>query len=143
MSVLTPILQYNLSDATMKGLLPAGYTPLVYIQSTTSGYLDLGLKGNNNTVIDLEFECLDTTCLGVFGNRTSYSANALAIYSCWDGTLFCNWGTTYDGIDGEYYAGKRYKVLINKNVWTVNGAASKTFTSTTFETPSNLALGSA
>lgn len=34
MSVPTPILQYNLSDASVKGLLPSGYTPLAYIESS-------------------------------------------------------------------------------------------------------------
>ena len=50
MSVPTPILQYTLSDATMKGLLPSGYTPLAYVEFTGTQHIDTGIKANQNTV---------------------------------------------------------------------------------------------
>lgn len=57
MSIPTPILQYNLSDATMKGLLPDGYTPLAYIESTTAGeHIDTGfVYSSGNITIDCEY----------------------------------------------------------------------------------------
>ena len=56
MSVPTPILQYNLSDATIKGLLPDGYTPLAYIESTGTQWIDsnVALNGTTSTYI---FSC--------------------------------------------------------------------------------------
>lgn len=50
MSVPTPILQYNLSDASVKGLLPSGYTPLAYKSSGTQ-YINTGIVVNDTTAI--------------------------------------------------------------------------------------------
>ena len=44
MSTPAPILQYTLNN---KDLLPAGYTPLAYIESTGTQYIDTGIVFNN------------------------------------------------------------------------------------------------
>ena len=49
MSVPTPILQYNLSDASVKGLLPSGYTPLAYIESSGTQWINSGIALNEAT----------------------------------------------------------------------------------------------
>ena len=56
----TPIVQYNLSEATVKGLLPEGYTPLAYIESTGTQYIDTGWIPNIDSKIEVSFEPLDT-----------------------------------------------------------------------------------
>ena len=52
MSIPTPLIQYSLSDATMKDLLPSGYLPLEYIESTGTQYINTGFKPTNNTSIE-------------------------------------------------------------------------------------------
>ena len=49
MSLPTPILQYNLAEATVKDLLPEGYTPLAYIESTGTQWIDTGWIPTGNT----------------------------------------------------------------------------------------------
>lgn len=50
MSIPAPILQYTLSDATIKGLLPAGYTPLTYIESTGTQYINTEIIPANKII---------------------------------------------------------------------------------------------
>lgn len=80
MSVPTPILQYTLSDATMKGLLPAGYTPLVYIESTGTQYINTGWYTNSyplklETIIVWTSYSGEKDFFGNFGSDVSSSSN--------------------------------------------------------------------
>jgi hypothetical protein len=50
MSLPTPILTYSLSEATMKGLLPDGYTPLAYIESTGTQYINTEIIPANKII---------------------------------------------------------------------------------------------
>ena len=56
MSTPAPILQYCLADASMKKLLPSGYTPLAYIESTGTQYIDTGTKPTSTGKQEVEFK---------------------------------------------------------------------------------------
>lgn len=84
MSTPAPILQYTLSDATMKGLLPAGYTPLAYIESSGTQWINSGIALNSSTSI-YRFECKvgastrDGHSHSFFGT-SSYQTGMMGIY---------------------------------------------------------------
>jgi len=81
MSVPTPILQYNLSDASVKGLLPSGYTPLAYIESTGTQYIDTGYSFTALNGVAMEGKAIFTdtsstgyaVLFGSYGNTTSFN----------------------------------------------------------------------
>lgn len=82
MSVPTPILQYNLSDATMKGLLPDGYTPLAYIECNGSQLINTGVGINNNIKISAKWGNLSWTSGGynLLYGANSGSSNTLTAW---------------------------------------------------------------
>ena len=54
MSIPTPLIQYSLSDATMKDLLPSGYLPLEYIESTGTQYIDTNYYPHSVDLFELK-----------------------------------------------------------------------------------------
>ena len=54
--------------STDNGTLPVGYTPLEYIRSSGTQYIDTGIKGTNTTVSKIVFKINDLTAGGsIFG----------------------------------------------------------------------------
>lgn len=102
MSTPAPILQYTLSDATMKGLLPAGYTPLAYIESTTAGeYIDTGFKySSGNITVDCEYTVPSNNDATIFGSSNDNTKWLCLIYkygsnsSHYCGTVSGSWGNS-------------------------------------------------
>lgn len=109
MSVPTPILQYNLSDASVKGLLPSGYTPLAYIESTTSNqYIDTGFKySSGNITVDCEYTVPSNSNATIFGSSNDntkwlcliYKNGSNSLHYC--GTISGTWS------NGELSGNKR------------------------------------
>ncbi len=60
--------------AIQESYLPLGYTPLEYIESTGTQYIDTGVNPNNNTGIDVEFRFTqDLLNPRIFGERDANS----------------------------------------------------------------------
>ena len=84
MSTPAPILQYSLASASMMGLLPSGYTPLTYIESTGTQYINSGIA-LNSTTSTYQFNCRigastrDNHAHSFFGT-SSYQTGMMGIY---------------------------------------------------------------
>ena len=116
MSVPTPILQYTLSDATMKGLLPAGYTPLAYIESTGTQYIDTGLQ-------------LSTFRIEFVAQILSRVGNEFSLISCWsDSNQFFNLYTN-DNSSIKFYSGTSTTISTDwsKHTYIINRPDSSNF----------------
>lgn len=102
MSVPTLILQYNLSDASVKGLLPSGYTPLAYIESTTSNqYIDTGFKYSSGDItVDCEYTVPSNGNATIFGSSNDntkwlcliYKSGSNSLHYC--GTISGSWANS-------------------------------------------------
>lgn len=140
MSIPSPIVQYNLSDATMKGLLPAGYTPLAYIEFTGTQHIDTGVKANQNTIATVEV--IPTSGSGnILGSRSGPSSNNFY--------MFYNSSATY--VDFNAYDssrltagityGTKYLFYNSASRRQINSTSTTTAISGSFTTPTNLMLG--
>ena len=73
---------WTIDNATEETLLPDGYTPLEYIESTGTQYIDTGVKANLNTRVVLDFQLSSYNNNGyILGSRTSQNTNAFIIGS--------------------------------------------------------------
>lgn len=112
--------------------LPKGYTELEYIESTGTQYIDTGFKPNRDTRIDLSAVAFstDSAADGVgfipYGSGVSYTSNAFECYTA-EGQLEFNYANIYAFI-GSAVAGSVYNISHNKNVVTVSGAVSGSYT---------------
>lgn len=79
MSVPSPIVQYNLSDATMKGLLPSGYTPLAYIYTDGTHVIDTGYQPTAST--RLQFKASDMYSMYIGARLDSFDSTGANMYS--------------------------------------------------------------
>lgn len=124
--------------------LPNGYTKLEYVESSGAQYVDTGFQPNQDTRVVIECEPTVTTSsqMAVFGARESNSGQAALAYG-FNVMTSTSCRSDYMGtnatISGDYPAGTRISVDMNKNVCTVNGKTGNT-TAKTGQTPYNLFL---
>ena len=104
--------------------LPSGYTPLEYIESTGSQYVDTGFKPNQDTRVVCDFQVIGTatTWRSIFGTRNNTSnANTFAFWIDGSGKF----GSFYTPSGSIAYfpttlsATGRHVVDMNKNVSTI------------------------
>ena len=60
--------------------LPSGYTPLEYIESTGSQYVDTGFKANNNTRLVMDVVSTNSEASAFFGGRDSGSVASFTVF---------------------------------------------------------------
>ena len=117
------------------------YRPIEYIKSTGTQYIDAGLKGNNNSKIQLKINLTTTATasmhlLGDFSN----TAKAITFNLNSSGSPTSRWGnkstTTILGITG----GNDYIISISKDGYIVNDVLKWQPVANTFETNKNLLL---
>ena len=125
------------------GLAPAfkvggvKYTPLEYIQSTGTQYIDTGYKANNNTRIIMDFEYNSGDV--VFGAYDTNGANGFGcqyVNSKW----YQYYGTSSAVTTADAAAGTRYVVDYNKNQAYVDDILVRTATANTFQGNNNIIL---
>ena len=137
---------YTFKGWTVRGL-PDGYTKLQYIESNGTQYIDIGVKGNQDTKVDIDFIVRQQGSTGAwwpFGARTTASSKAFALWSTTGnigGGFRAGFDNTsgYNGGDGSATAGTRFHVTHSKEgtyindsfVWSVSDY-------TDFTTPYNL-----
>ena len=122
--------------------IPVGFTEVEYIQSNGTQYIDVGLKANGNTGLDIIFSNSITNDLPVLGSRTSWSSNSFSINWA-NGKYAFNYGnyalsqnlTTNVSIDtNKHTASIRSGGVCKFDSW------SYTFGNYTFTTPNNIVL---
>ena len=117
--------------------LVAKYTPLEYIQSTGTQYIDTGYKANNNTRIIMDFEYNSGDV--VFGAYDTNGANGFGcqyVNSKW----YQYYGTSSAVTTADAAAGTRYVVDYNKNQAYVDDILVRTATANTFQGNNNIIL---
>ena len=120
------------------------YTYLEYIQSTGTQYIDTGVTGNNDTVIELQADItIGSQATGVYGSRiygtTASSLNdAFHLYQLYtNNNMQVGYDTTSTNVT---VVPGLHTYLADKNSFKVDGTTLYTFTSSTFTTPSSILL---
>jgi hypothetical protein len=115
-------------------ILPSSYTPLGYIESSGSQYIDTGFNANQNTKIVLDCEITYATDWIMIAG--SYDSNKY--YSWWakGSQIYGYYGSANKNVEG---ATGRIVLTSDKNTWTA-GANSMSFASSTFSASSSIYL---
>ena len=126
--------------------LPSGFTPLVYIQSNGTQYIDTGMRANQNTRIVMDCQAHEIHKDGSFpfGVRTSVSSAAFCPAIMLANQVFYNFGAAYQFADFSALY-DRLVIDANKNVCSFIGKTTATLTlaSATFTSASNIVIGTA
>lgn len=141
----TDTLYYNQGTGTYTaGPTVTPYTYLEYIQSTGTQYIDTGVMGNNDTVIELQADItIGSQATGVYGSRiygtTASSLNdAFHLYQLYtNNNMQVGYDTTSTNVT---VVPGLHTYLADKNSFKVDGTTLYTFTSSTFTTPSSILL---
>lgn len=120
--------------------IPTSYTPVEYIESSGTQYIDTGFKANNNTRVMFDFSPTSVTSSWgwVFGGRNAYHDADYAI-AFKTSTWYSGFGTTDLQPNATITANTEYLIDKNKNVTTINGT-SYTNSVATFQSDYNLLL---
>lgn len=118
--------------------LPAGYTPVEYLQSSGTQYIDIGFKPNQDTRIAIDFTALTTSANAyAYGMRGDSAHNTNPRF----GAIFKNASVRMDyGNDNgvtlplTLTVGGRYKIDQNKNACALN-TSTATNSSAVFQCP--------
>lgn len=128
--------------------LPSGYQQIEYIESTGTQYIDTGLKGTNNTEVELDIQYVDTETSNstrLFGARTGQSkAIFIGSLQATTSSFYVNFNSTNFSSANTLGLG-RHKIELKDNTVYVDGAAiyNNLNTSTEFTTDYNLILAGA
>lgn len=115
------------------------YTPLSYIESSGTQYIDTGYKPNNNTKVVLKASIISPNpdYTAVFGARTGETNQFWVYYSTRDAKWGVRYGSQMAYIDGTYTGDKN--INCNRNIFSVD-SASHTFSAQTYQTPYTMYL---
>ena len=110
----------------LSGIVPKGYMPLEYIESSGTQYIDTGILGTENTSFEIKFQAdADVTYpFGVFGSRETASVNNIEL---------CAFESNGFVIDFGDYNDTRMQIPFNTNVNTVYNSKSYRSFNTTSE----------
>ena len=125
------------------GGLPARYTPLTYIESTGTQYVDTEFYPDQDTRIVMDVHATSgASSSWVFGGRTSNASATMGVFWYTNNSA---WNADYNGNTQRYAfstslgALTRLKIDYNKNILTINDL-TKTFVAATFQSSGPLAL---
>lgn len=119
--------------------LPSGYTPLEYIESTGSQYVDTGFKPNNNTRVVMDIRITDAGITkALFGARTTATSNNYAVLWATGDVLRSDYNNLYE----ETWSVDKYIRRVidkNKETTTIDGV-TKSYVNSTFQAPCSMTL---
>ena len=119
--------------------LPSGYTPLEYIESTGSQYVDTGFAPNNNTRVVMDVQITDTgVTKTLFGARTAATSNNYAVLWVGGDVLRSDYNNSYE----ETWSVDKYIRRVidkNKETTTIDGV-TKSYVNSTFQAPCSMTL---
>ena len=122
--------------------LPKEYTQVDYIQSSGSQYIDTGIKGNQDTKVNLDFEGTDFSYSGnktIIGSRTSATEKHYGITISAGANPYLYSG--YNNVSQEgvrISLNTKYNVFKDKNTTYLDNTQMTNTTYTTFETSTNM-----
>lgn len=119
---------------TSGGVRPNRISPLNYIQSSGTQYIDTGIKPNQNTKVVVDFECASGSSSDptVFGAWKSQISDAFVFLLTADlGNYYGFYGTNLINKGGAYSG--RHTVTADKNTWSIDDVSVGTFSAATFQ----------
>ena len=122
--------------------LPDDFTPVNFLQSSGSQYIDTGRKLTQDSDITIDFQIVDGTNIdaGIFGSRESAAKNNLTLFQIYSGSsaLSCDFSEYLKHRVSVSKTFNRIKIQMNKNgVW-VNDILKTSWSDVAdFETPTN------
>lgn len=136
----TPIEMVSVGDN--KTGLPFGYTQVDYIQSSGSQYIDTGVKGNQDTKVNLDFEGTNFSYAGnksIIGSRTSATEKHYGITISGGANPYLYSGYNNVSQQGvQISLNTKYNVFKDKNIMYLDNTEITNATYTTFETSTNM-----
>ena len=124
--------------------LPDDYIQLEYIQSTGTQWIDSGVKANQDTVVEIEFEITgnETGNGAVFGARANSSSKCFDVWTkCGNGKIGCQVGNSGSkNCNTTQEANIIYKLKTSNGNITVNGDSVNFTPVSDFETPLNVRI---
>ena len=128
-----------------KGMfLPDDYIYLDYIESSGAQYIDTGVKANQNTRIEIEFEITEnaTGYGAVFGARTNSSSNCFNVWTkCGNGKIGCQIGNSGSkNCNTTQAANVVYNLKLSNGNITVNNDSVDFTPVSDFETPGSVRI---
>lgn len=109
-------------------------TPVTYIQSTGTQYIDTGFKPNQNTriIVDMDVTAADAQS-ALFGARNSYQNNGFALHTWQKNAGYqIDYATNASNVTTVTSSG-RHTIDFNGNVLTVDDTVINTYTEATFQ----------
>lgn len=128
-----------------KGIfLPDDYIQLEYIEGTGTQWIDSGVKANQDTVVEIEFEITgnETGYNAIFGARTNSSSNCFLAWSkCGNGKIGVQIGNSGSkNCNTTQAENVIYKLKTSNGNITVNGDSANFTPVSDFETPLNVRI---
>lgn len=122
--------------------LPSGYTPLEYIESTGTQYIDTGFKPNQDTRVVAKTLCFNQSAIRwVFGARRDANNDIYNFFASSAGTYRSSYGTQVQAnFDASLALVSPFIVDKNKNVTTIDGEHTYTCTVENFSSPVSMYL---
>lgn len=123
-----------------KAALPVEYQEVEYIESSGTQYIDTGMRGTDNTKVDIEFQATGENFLP-FGARSSATSNCFAIWASGSnvGTSLRIGFDSTNGYTGGATTTDKYHIIHSKDGTYVNNALVwNVATIRAFTTPQNL-----
>lgn len=126
------IIETNIAD------LPIGYTPLQYIQSNGTQYIDTGFVPNQNTRVYAEAQlALASAEQALFGSRVSSKANQYQFVT--EGSQYrTDYNTACTYISSQNYGANKFFVIKDKNFTNLNNDTTYTHAYANFSAPGNM-----
>lgn len=124
--------------------LPDDYIQLEYIEGTGEQWIDSGVKANQDTVAEIEFEITGngTGYNAIFGARTSSTSNCFLAWSkCGNGKIGVQIGNSGSkNCNTSQALNVVYKLKVSNGNITVNGDSANFTPVSDFETPLNVRI---
>ena len=123
-------------------ILPSEYTQVDYIQSSGTQYIDTGIKRNQDTKVNLDFEGTNFSYSGnktIIGSRTSSTEKHYGITIAQGSNPYLYSGynnTSQEGV--RISLNTKYNIFKDKNITYLDNTQITNTTYTTFETPTNM-----
>lgn len=122
--------------------LPFGYTQVDYIESSGTQYIDTGIKGNQDTKVNLDFEATNFSYPGnksIIGSRTGATEKHYGITISGGANPYLYSGYNNVSQQGvQISLNTKYNVFKDKNIMYLDNTEITNATYTTFETPTNM-----
>ena len=130
----------TLKGDTQQGKLPSTYQQVEYIESTGQAYIDTGIIPNTNTKIDISFELITKGNYGIiFGGEDAYNSNGFHLYNT-SGNFDISFGARYSASMIPFELNTKYKFIMDKTGFTLNGTPSVPFETNTISTTYSIYL---